>query len=109
MILITKVMNESNLKEKLFEIFSTVDCDFTGENGEEYLWDEAKEQGFKSNLDYSLEKSKIKYGEDVENIIKDVISSAQRTWDGYYIEWDKNVIRCGKEYVVSMAVITSCD
>ena len=31
---------------------ASIDCDFNGENGEEYLWEEAKAKGYKSNMDY---------------------------------------------------------
>lgn len=42
----TVVVRKENLEEKLFELFSCVDADFTGENGEDYLWSWAKEEGF---------------------------------------------------------------
>lgn len=41
----TVVVGKENLKEKLFELLNCVDADFTGENGEEYLWSWAKEEG----------------------------------------------------------------
>lgn len=30
------------------------DCDFNGENGAEYLWEEAEDWGFESNAEYCL-------------------------------------------------------
>lgn len=105
--LVTTIMNKENLKEKLFEVFSKVDADFTGENGDDYLWNEAKEKGFMSNLEYSLEEAKIKYSGDTENIIREVIKNAQTTWDGYYSDWAEQIISNGEDVIVSIS--TCCD
>lgn len=101
----TVLVKEENLKESLFELFSCVDADFNGENGEDYLWDCARENGFKSNLDYELRNSKEKYGDDLESIIKDVISSAQATWDDYFSDWSTNVIKINEGFIVSIATV----
>lgn len=103
--LVTKVMNKGNLKEKLFEVFSVMDADFTGENGEEYLWGEAKEKGFKSNFDYSLAKAKEKYS-SIKDVINYVIARAVDGWNGYYEDTEYSVEEVGNEYVVMIAVVS---
>lgn len=103
----TVVVGKENLKEKLFELLNCVDADFTGENGEEYLWSWAKEEGFESNLDYELKNAKEKHGDNLEEIIKYVISSAQVTWDGYYSDWMEEIIRINEDFIVSIATSVS--
>lgn len=40
-----------SLIEAIWNISYSLNCDFNGENGEEYLSDEAKKRGFKTDLD----------------------------------------------------------
>lgn len=101
----TVVVKNENVKESLFELFSSVDADFNGENGEDYLWDCAKENGFESNLDYELKNAKEKYADDLELVIKEVVSSAQGTWGDYYSNWDTEIIKINEGFIVSIATI----
>ena len=63
------------------ELFWELDSDMNGNNGEEYLWKDARENGFDCNLDYitSLYKEKMN--------------------DSYY-EWDDNsqIMDCIKHF-----------
>ena len=59
---------------------SDFDCDFNGENGIEYAWEETVANGFESNLEYLLDKVK-----DIENDIECV-----ETFVDYWMENDKN-------------------
>lgn len=57
MILKHKKLDEENSKieqarEILFEVASSCNCDFTGENGEEYVSDLALENHYNNDLDY---------------------------------------------------------
>lgn len=101
----TVVVKNENVKESLFELFSSVDADFNGENGEDYLWDCAKENGFESNLEYELKNAKEKYGDNLEEVIKEVISSAEVTWGGYYSDWETNILKINEGFIVSIATM----
>ena len=46
--------------DSLLNFACSVDNDFSGENGEDYLWDVAKEHNYKSNADYVYTKCKLK-------------------------------------------------
>ena len=103
----TVVVRKENLEEKLFELFSCVDADFTGENGEDYLWSWAKEEGFESNLEYELKNAKEKHRDNLEEIIKDVIRSVQSTWGCYYSDLTEEIIKINEGFVVSIAISVS--
>lgn len=52
-------LNGTVKRANLISIFTQLaehDDDFNGNNGEEYLWDSAKENGFESNEDYLTDK-----------------------------------------------------
>lgn len=97
------IINDKNIEKELFNLFSSMDADFNGENGEDYLWDNAKDNGFNSNLDYSLFKAREEFGDDLEKVIKYVISSAQCTWDGYYSSWSESITKKDNEFIVALA------
>ena len=60
-----KVGNRESLLDALRSL-SDFDCDFNGENGDDYLWEEAN--GFESNMDYLINKVRdIKDDEDCVN------------------------------------------
>lgn len=97
------VINNENIEKELFNLFSSIDADFTGENGEDYLWDDAEAKGFESNLEYCLDEAREEFGDDLEQIIKSVISSAQCTWDGYYSSWSESITKKDNEFIVALA------
>lgn len=104
LIMRTEIMNKDNFEDKLFNLLECIDQDFVGANGEEYLWDKAKEEGFESNLDYSISKAKNEH-EDVEKIINSVIHSAISGWDSYYKSTEFSVEKIDETYVISVAVV----
>lgn len=67
--------SEIQILEALDNIARNWDNDFSGENGEDYLWEDAKEEGFSCNADY------------VFNYIKTSIE------DGYYNKYNINSVR----------------
>ena len=114
---------------------SSFDCDFNGENGLDYLWNEVWEaNGFESLEDYEekqeydsdededYEEIKLKYESNVEwllNEVKDIeddgecIETFFETWmdndRNYYDEHEVNYIRNtkGKVIAVSFAVTSN--
>ena len=115
------------------ESLSNFDCDFNGENGLEYLWDEVWEtNGFESLEDYEekqeydsdedegYEEIELKYESNVEwllNEVKDIeddgdcIEAFFRIWmehDGnYYDEYETNYIRNKNGKVVAVSFATT--
>lgn len=104
LIMVTEKMDKYNFERKLFKLLEGIDQDFVGENGEEYLLDEAKEKGFNSNLEYSISKAKEKYC-DIKEVISSVIYDAINGWDNYYEYSEYSVVEIHGEYVVTIAVI----
>ena len=94
--------NRESLLSALAEL-SNFDCDFNGENGIEYLWKDAKEKGFTSNLDYLLDK--VKNIESDRECIKSFVSEWIDT-DNYYHECDLGYLTDdeGNITVISLAV-----
>jgi len=81
-----------------------MDADFCGDNGEEYLWDEAEEEEFESNMEYLLNNIKgIQSDKElIENFIERWIA-----FDSYYkdhaleVIYDKN----GKAEYIALALV----
>jgi hypothetical protein len=76
------------------------DDDFNGNNGEEYLWDIAKEAGFKTNYEYTLAEAKKE-----ADAIK-CIQTFLEIWmesDRCYQEYRLNIERKGKKLFISFA------
>lgn len=99
-----EVMSNNDFEEKLYKLLENIDQDFVGANGEEYLCDKAKSEGFSSNLDYSLSKAKKEY-DDLEKIINSVIFSAMDNWSGYYESSEFSVKKINENYVVAISVV----
>lgn len=80
------------------------DCDFNGENGTEYTWEEALEQGFESNLEYVLNEIK-----NIENDV-DCVEKFISMWmggDDYYSQYELNYLADdGKIYAISLSATT---
>lgn len=83
---------------------SEFDNDFNGENGDDYLWEEAN--GFESNMEYLV--NEVKNIEDDEECVNTFFEE----WlnhDKYYDEWNVSVITDEKKKVkaISLAAIGS--
>ncbi|QDP61128.1 MAG: hypothetical protein Unbinned3325contig1000_13 [Prokaryotic dsDNA virus sp.] len=60
---ITYCDNDS-LPRTIEELFWELDCDMNGNNGEEYLWEDAKANGFDCNLSYITKLYEDKMDDD---------------------------------------------
>ena len=68
--------------------FASIDADFNGENGKEYLWEEAA--GYTSNCDYLIDKFFKNIIYNTKNVIA-AFDSFFKEWVGadlYYDEYD---------------------
>lgn len=93
--------SNGSLRAALYEI-SNFDCDFNGDNGEEYLWDSAKEKGFSTNVDYVI--SEVMKNE----CLYDVINEFFKMWmgyDNYYEDYDFSIIE--EEYSHTMHLVVA--
>lgn len=98
-----EVDNRESLLDALRSL-SDFDCDFNGENGNDYLWEDAK--NYDSNMDYLI--NEIKDIEDDEECVNTFFEE----WldnDKYYDEWNVSVITDEKKRVkaISLAAIGS--
>ena len=81
------------------------DMDFNGDNGEDYTWEEALENGFESNLEYVLN-----IVEDIEND-EECVKAFFEEWmenDGYYAEYDVNCLTDSKGRVTAISYASVC-
>lgn len=95
------VMN--NTKESVgntLMYLASQDLDFSGENGEDYLWEDAKLGGFESNAKYALSIA------EKENTIQDMIEKFIWLWmgrDSYYQDYDLGIIIKDDNVFISLA------
>ena len=117
-----KAGNRNSLLSALTSL-SDFDCDFNGENGIDYLWDEVWEaNGFESQEDFESkdEKAELKYESNLDWLLDEVkeieddadcIETFFETWmehdRNYYDEYEANYIRNknGKVVAVSFAAV----
>ena len=88
-----KIGNRESLLDALRSL-SDFDRDFNGENGDDYLWEEAN--GFESNMDYLI--NKVREIKDDE----DCVISFFEEWmdnDSYYEKWNVSVLKDTKKRV----------
>lgn len=84
---IIKIKN-INDKTEILETLSSLytDEDFTGNNGEEFTWEEAIRSGFNSSQEYVIHELKESTLTGEKLILK--FFSEWLDNDGYYINWD---------------------
>ena len=95
-----------NDREEVLNILSDVytDEDFCGNNGEDFTWEEALEEGFESTQDYVIDKLRKS---DLNGI--DLVQKFLSEWldnDGYYTNWEVDYAEDGDKYVVACAITT---
>ena len=93
---------KDEVKKCLFNI-SDCDLDFNGENGSEYLWEEA--EGFESNSEYCMSIAQQ------EPTTKDMIKKFISLWMGrdyYYEDYDLGVIVMDNYIFISLAYTIEC-
>lgn len=96
--------NKKEVAEYLMDL-AECDCDFNGENGLEYLWEEA--EGFESNVEYCL--AVVTNIEEVTP--KEMIEKFISLWmdrDSYYYEYDLGIVEEGDKLFVSLAYVSGC-
>ena len=99
-----KAGDRKDLLETLRNI-ADFDMDFNGENGEDYTWEEALENGFESNLEYV-----INIVEDIEND-EECVRAFFEEWmenDGYYTEYEVDCLTDAKGRVIAIGFAAMC-
>lgn len=91
--------------EYLNNIVNEYDDDFNGNNGEDYLLQVAKDEGFKTNIDYSINKVMKQYeiDNDMVKAIEDFFDIWFNSDYSYYIKYDYNVYEYGDKLFISFA------
>ena len=119
-----KAGNRNSLLSALTSI-SDFDCDFNGENGIDYLWDEVWEaNGFESWEDFESqdEETELKYESNLNWLLDEVkeieddadcIDTFFETWmehdRNYYDEYEVNYIRNKNKKVVAVSFAATCN
>lgn len=89
-LMVEEIKNKDDLK-KMLVWMGNVDSDFNGENGSEYLWDEARIKEYQSNAEYLADMVVDNYDRDTfdEEFIVDCAGKFAEEWanrDHYYTE-----------------------
>ena len=92
--------NREDLLQSL-KYISNFDCDFNGENGLEYVCDEAINLGFESNQDYYLDT--VKEIQDDEACVKAYIDYWMNTDVNYYLKSSYDVLKNKDGHVTAIA------
>ena len=89
--------------DDLYELLRDLDTDLVGDNGLEFVSDEAKDKGFESELDYYIHLAESKSG-NREHVIEDVLTRASNYWKNYYQDTEFSICEIQEGYMVSIAV-----
>lgn len=83
----------------LFDI-AYMDEDFVGANGDEYLWKEARENGFATNCDYVIDKvsKETDFGEMIRKFVEELMSK-----NDYYPDYILKVKDDNDKLYISLA------
>lgn len=87
---------------------ATIDDDFNGKNGDEYLWDEAKESGYQSNLDFLINEIIKKETNKTDEELVQLFIGQWIDSDDYYKSRSFHVY-CDKDGIaefIALAIIT---
>ena len=90
--------NRESLLNALREL-SYFDCDFNGDNGLDYLWEEAK--GFTSNMEYLI--NEVKDIKDDEECVSRFIEMWMERDSSYYKSYELNVITTKQNQIKTIA------
>jgi hypothetical protein len=84
---------------------SDFDCDFNGENGIEYAWEETVKKGFESNLEYLLDK--VKDIKDDTECINEFFNTWMENDRNYYHDYNVDYLtdENGKIYAIAFSVM----
>lgn len=94
----------SNTKEEVAKcLLNLADCDsdFSGDNGPEYLWDDA--EGFESNAEYCLSIA------ETMSTTREMVEKFISLWmgaDPYYFSYDIGILVKGDMLFISLAYTT---
>ena len=91
---------------RALEFLSDNDCDFNGENGIKYAWEETKENGFESNLEYLL--NEVKDIKDDKECVDKFINTWMENDSNYYHSYEINYLidEDKKIYAISLATMS---
>ncbi len=105
---LTSVIINDNKEDVEFLLWalSQKDDDFNGNNGELYLWDTAKEAGFKTNYEYVL--SVAEKEEDTVSMIEKFLEEWFES-DNYYLSYRLSVERIDGKLFIALAYTTDTE
>ena len=81
------IKDKTNKDEVDSALYELCDDDYNGDNGEEYVKEEALEKGYESNYDYYINETKFcGWREYVYDMLDDMNDYCEWTWDYEEIE-----------------------
>ena len=94
-VVLKDIKTAEDIVDALVELGSQIDADNSGENGDEYLWDEAKKASFENNFNFLADK--VVFHSSVNSKkhgIKAYVDQFIKEWsdrDGYYSEFNVEI------------------
>ena len=99
------VLPKSATKEEALEVLLTLcDDDFNGNNGEEYISDEALESGYKSDAECYFNQ-KLKAGFSLINALEETLTFQYRN-DSYYDDYEVEVLEHTDCYFIATTYVS---
>lgn len=88
------------------------DDDFNGNNGEEYLSEQAKKKKFDSDKDYAYwqaarKSAKLSGEKKVKKFINTIVSAMKKSGGDFYEKIEYDLTRVGTTYIVSFLIQTA--
>ena len=94
------MINDKNEVAQCLMSLADCDCDFNGENGLEYLWEEA--EGFESNAEYCLS---IAQNETTPREMAEKFISLWMGRDAYYYDYNLGILEQDGKLFMSLAYV----
>ena len=102
---IKKIKKQSDIIDLLVTL-GECDADFNGDNGEEYLWEDAEKEGYNSNAVYLADKVVTAHFSNAVNEVETCVNEFIDQWtdhDTYYSDINIEIKSLGDTYAVCFA------
>ena len=76
----TDIIYLENWKEDLFDFIASFDAEASGENGESYTLEVAREKGFTNNIEYWIAEGEKLHPHDIGKVIQHVLKALEETY-----------------------------
>lgn len=97
-------LTNGNWKEQVETLFSG-NADYNGENGLDYVSEEAKAVGFLSNLEHAITAAHKLHGTDLKALVEDVYQDFLAIEGDYYQMTELQFLQIGNSLVAALSLV----